>query len=612
LNQDFMATELTRNFSIIAHIDHGKSTLADRLLLRCGAITEREFHNQMLDDMDLERERGITIKASAVSINYTRPADGKTYALNLIDTPGHVDFNYEVSRSLAACEGALLLVDATQGVEAQTVANALLAFEHKLDIVPILNKIDLASAQIDSSAAEVEQVLGIQQERCILASGKMGIGVEEILDAIITQIKPPQGDENLPLRALIFDCKYDDYRGVIMYIRVVDGKIKSGDRIRMHHSGRTYEVAEIGRFRPKPELCGSMTAGDVGYMTATLKDIHDVKIGDTVESALTAKGSIPPLPGYKEPKPMVYCGLFPANQGSFEALKRSLEKLSLNDSAFVYQAENSDALGFGFRCGFLGLLHMDIVQERLEREFNIELVKTAPNVTYKIEFNDGTSQLLTSPSKVPDPSTFKTLLEPIAHVQMIVPTEFIGVAIKLAEDRRGKFIKQEFMGDKRVIIVYEMPLAEIVFDFYDKLKSATKGYGTLDYHFIRYDEARLAKVDILVHSTPVDALSMICHRDDAEPRARKTLIKLRKQIPKHLFVIALQAAIGGKIIARETISATAKDVTSKCYGGDITRKRKLLEKQKEGKAKMRSRNIGAVEVPQKAFLAVLDTEDADE
>lgn len=607
-----MSTELTRNFSIIAHIDHGKSTLADRLLLTSGAITEREFHNQMLDDMDLERERGITIKASAVSIEYKRVSDGKTYALNLIDTPGHVDFNYEVSRSLAACEGALLLVDATQGVEAQTVANALLASEHNLDIVPVLNKIDLASAQIDASAAEVEQVLGIQQERCILASGKTGQGIDEILEAIVTQIKPPQGNDDLPLRALIFDCKYDDYRGVITYVRIVDGRIKKGDRIRMHHSGRTFEVAEIGRFRPKPEACDLLSAGDVGYMTATLKDIRDVKIGDTIESALTAKGTIDPLPGYKEPKPMVFCGLFPANQGSFETLKRSLDKLALNDSAFVYQAENSDALGFGVRCGFLGLLHMDIVQERLEREFNIELVQTAPNVTYEIEMNDGTTQLLTSPSKVPDPSTYKELREPIAYVQMIVPTEFIGVAITLAEDRRGKFKKQEFIGDKRVIVEYEMPLAEIVFDFYDKLKSATKGYGTLDYHFIHYQTARLAKVDILVHGTPVDALSMICHRDNAEQRARKTLIKLRKQIPKHLFVIALQAAIGGKIIARESISATAKDVTSKCYGGDITRKRKLLEKQKEGKKKMRSRNIGAVEVPQEAFLSVLDTSDDED
>jgi len=607
-----MSTELTRNFSIIAHIDHGKSTLADRLLLKCGAITEREFHNQMLDDMDLERERGITIKASAVCIDYTRPSDGKTYTLNLIDTPGHVDFNYEVSRSLAACEGALLLVDATQGVEAQTVANALLAFEHKLDIVPVLNKIDLASAQIDASAQEVEQILGIQQEKCIFASGKEGIGVDEILEAIVTQIRTPQGDEKAPLRALIFDCKYDDYKGVITYVRIVDGQMKKGDKIRMHHSGKTFEIAEIGRFRPKPTPCDLLSAGDVGFMTATLKDIHEVKVGDTIESAHTAKGAIEPLPGYKEPKPMVFCGLFPANTNSFEALKRALDKLALNDSAFVYQAENSDALGFGFRCGFLGLLHMEIVQERLEREFNLELVQTAPNVTYEIELMDKSTMLITSPSKAPDPSTIKSYREPLAHVQVIVPTEHIGAAIKLAEDRRGKFLKQEYIGAKRVIVEYELPLAEIVFDFYDKLKSATKGYGTMDYHFIGYHEADLAKVDILVHGTPVDALSVICHRATAEQRARKVLIRLRKQIPRHLFVIALQAAIGGKIIARESISATAKDVTSKCYGGDITRKRKLLEKQKEGKKKMRSRNIGAVEVPQEAFLAVLDNRDDGE
>jgi GTP-binding protein LepA len=607
-----MSLELTRNFSIIAHIDHGKSTLADRLLLKCGAITEREFQNQMLDDMDLERERGITIKASAVSIDYKRPSDGKIYNFNLIDTPGHVDFNYEVSRSLAACEGALLLVDATQGVEAQTVANALLAFDHKLDIVPVLNKIDLASAQIDASALEVEQVLGIQQERCILASGKVGIGVDEILEAIVTNIRPPSGEANGNLRALIFDCKYDDYRGVITYVRIVDGQMKRGDKIRMHNTGKTYEIAEIGRFRPKPTPCDLLSAGDVGYMTATLKDIHEVKVGDTIESAHTLKGSVQALPGYKEPKPMVFCGLFPANTNSFETLKRALDKLALNDSAFVYQAENSDALGFGFRCGFLGLLHMEIVQERLEREFNIELVQTAPNVTYEVEQHDGVKFLITSPSKAPDPSLIKTLREPIAHVQIIVPTDHIGSAMKMAEDRRGKFLKQEFIGAKRVIIEYELPLAEIVFDFYDRLKSATKGYGTMDYHFIGYQEASLSKVDILVHGTPVDALSMICHRTTAEQRARKVLIKLRKQIPKHLFVIALQAAIGGKIIARESISATAKNVTAKCYGGDITRKRKLLEKQKEGKKKMRSRNIGSVEVPQEAFLAVLDNRDDDE
>jgi GTP-binding protein LepA len=607
-----MPVELTRNFCIIAHIDHGKSTLADRLLLKCGAITEREFHDQILDDMDLERERGITIKASAVTIEYKRPADGKTYELNLIDTPGHVDFNYEVSRSLAACEGALLLVDATQGVEAQTVANALLAEEHKLDIIPVLNKIDLASAQINATAAEVEQVLGLQQEKCIFASGKEGIGVDEILDSVVTSIRPPQGSAEASLRALIFDSKYDDYKGVIAYIRIMDGAIKRGDKIRMHHSGKTYEIAELGRFRPKPVPCDRLSAGDVGYLTATLKDISEVHVGDTIESALVAKGSIPPLPGYKEPKPMVFCGLFPANANSFEALKRALGKLALNDSAFVYQAENSDALGFGFRCGFLGLLHMEIVQERLEREFNIELVQTAPNVTYEVELLDGSTMVVTSPSKVPDPAKIKTFREPMSHVQFITPAESIGNVIKLCEDRRGKFLKQDYVGSKRVILDYELPLAEIVFDFYDKLKSVTRGYGTMDYHFIGYKDGDLAKVDILVHGTPVDALSMICHRVDAEHRARRVLIRLRRQIPKHLFVIALQAAIGGKIIARESISATAKNVTSKCYGGDITRKRKLLEKQKEGKKKMRVRNIGSVEVPQEAFLAVLDTRDDDD
>ncbi|MCY3021446.1 MAG: translation elongation factor 4 [Planctomycetota bacterium] len=607
-----MGIELTRNFSIIAHIDHGKSTLADRLLLKCGAITEREFHNQMLDDMDLERERGITIKASAVTLAYKRPSDGLTYELNLIDTPGHVDFNYEVSRSLAACEGALLLVDATQGVEAQTVANAVLAFEHKLDVIPVLNKIDLASAQIDASAAEVEQVLGLQQEACILASGKEGIGVDEILEAVVLRIRPPQGNPDAPLRALIFDCKYDDYKGVITYVRIVDGRMKRGDKIRMHHSGKTFEIAEIGRFRPKPLPCDLLSAGDVGYMTATLKDIHEVKVGDTIESALVPRDAVTPLPGYKEPKPMVFCGLFPANANSVEALKRALDKLALNDSAFVYQAENSDALGFGFRCGFLGLLHMEIVQERLEREFNIELVQTAPNVTYEVELHDASTALITSPSKAPDPSLIKSYREPMARVQFIVPVEYIGNVIKLCEDRRGRFLKQDYIGSKRVILEYEIPLAEIVFDFYDKLKSVTRGYGTMDYHFIGYQKADLAKVDVLVHGTPVDALSTICHRAGAERRARRVLIRLRRQIPKHLFVIALQAAIGGKIIARESISATAKNVTSKCYGGDITRKRKLLEKQKEGKKKMRSRNIGAVEVPQEAFLAVLDTRDDED
>ncbi len=599
----------TRNFCIIAHIDHGKSTLADRILLKTGAITEREFRAQMLDDMDLERERGITIKASAVSVKYTSPSDGETYHLNLIDTPGHVDFNYEVSRSLAACEGALLLVDATQGVEAQTVANSLLALNHNLDIIPVLNKIDLASAQINETAEEVEQVLGIAQELSIFASAKEGIGIDEILEAVVSRVRAPLGDLERPLRGLIFDSKYDDYKGVIIYLRVVDGWVKKGDRIRMAHSGKTFDVTEVGRFTPRPMQVERLESGDVGYLTAMIRDIHEVKVGDTVESARVPKGATQPLPGYKEPQPMVYCGLYPANNGDFETLKRALEKLSLNDSALVFQAENSSALGFGFRCGFLGLLHMSIVQERLEREFNIELVQTAPNVTYQIETNNGETLVINNPAQVPEASLIKEFQEPIARVEFIVPSDFIGPLMKLCEDRRARFIQQEYIGTTRCMLHYDIPLAEIVFDFYDKLKSCTRGYGTMDYKVTGYEPAKLAKIDILVHGTPVDALSMICHRDSAEERGRRVLLKLRKQIRRHLFVIALQAAIGGKIIARESISATAKDVTSKCYGGDITRKRKLLEKQKEGKKRMRSKNIGAVEVPQKAFLAVLDTQD---
>ncbi|MCZ7643970.1 MAG: translation elongation factor 4 [Planctomycetota bacterium] len=602
----------TRNFCIIAHIDHGKSTLADRLLLKCGAITEREFREQLLDDMDLERERGITIKLSAVSVNYTRPSDGQLYHLNLIDTPGHVDFNYEVSRSLAACEGALLLVDATQGVEAQTVANALLALNAGLDIIPVLNKVDLASAQINETAEEIEQVLAIGQEECLMASGKTGLGVDEILEAVIDRIRPPAGEAEKPLRALIFDCKYDDYKGVITYIRVVDGKLKKGDKIRMHHTEALFEVAEVGRFTPRAALVDELQAGDVGYMTATIKDIHQVKVGDTIESGHVPRGQTEALPGYREPQPMVFCGLYPANNQDFESLKRALEKLALNDSALVYQAENSVALGFGFRCGFLGLLHMQIVQERLEREFNLELVQTAPNVTYEILTTSGETIKVTNPTHVPeDPSQIASFREPMARVEFIVPSEFIGPLMKLCEDRRARFIKQEYIGAKRCMLHYDIPLAEIVFDFYDKLKSSTRGYGTMDYHVSGFEEGKLVKLDILVHGTPVDALSAICHAESAEARGRRVLTKLRKQIPRHLFQIALQAAIGARIVARENISALAKNVTSKCYGGDITRKRKLLEKQKEGKKRMRSRNIGSVEVPQEAFLSVLDTRDDD-
>jgi GTP-binding protein LepA len=605
--------EFTRNFCIIAHIDHGKSTLADRLLLKTGAITEREFRNQILDDMDLERERGITIKASAVTINYKRPADGKTYRLNIIDTPGHVDFNYEVSRSLAACEGALLLVDTTQGVEAQTVANALLAMGGGLDLIPVLNKIDLGNSQVNQTAEEVEQILALPQEECLMASGKTGVGVDEILDAVCERIRPPEGDPAKPLRALIFDCKYDDYKGVIIYLRLVDGHVRKGERIRMHHSAKTFEVAEVGRFTPRPVSVDELGTGDVGFLTATIKDIHEVKVGDTLESALTPKDSQAPLPGYREPHPMVFCGLYPANDNDFEGLKNALEKLSLNDSSFTFQAENSAALGFGFRCGFLGLLHMQIVQERLEREHNLELVQTAPNVTYELKMLNGGTVVITNPSQVPtDSSLIDEFREPVARVEFILPTEYLGNIMKLCEDRRGTFVKQEHLGQKRCVLHYDVPLAELVFDFYDRLKSATRGYGTMDYRVTGFEPADLVKTDILVHGTPVDALSLICHRRDSERRGRKILNKLRKQIPKHLFVVSLQAAIGGKIVARENISALAKNVTSKCYGGDITRKRKLLERQKEGKKRMRIKNIGAVEVPQEAFLSVLDTRDEDD
>ena len=601
-----------RNFCIIAHIDHGKSTLADRIL-EIGGVMQSHATEQVLDSMDLERERGITIKASAVTIYYKRPADGKTYRLNIIDTPGHVDFNYEVSRSLAACEGALLLVDTTQGVEAQTVANALLAVDGGLDLIPVLNKIDLGNAQINQTAEEVEQILGLPQEGCILASGKTGQGVDEIFDAVVTRFRPPGGDAEKPLRALIFDCKYDDYKGVITYVRLVDGRVKKGDRVRMHHSGKTFEVAEVGRFTPRPLSMDELSAGDVGFLAATIRDIHEVKVGDTIESTLTPRDAVKPLPGYREPHPMVFCGLYPANNNGFEALKNALEKLSLNDSAFTFQPENSAALGFGFRCGFLGLLHMQIVQERLEREHNLELVQTAPNVTYEIKMRDGGTVVLTNPSQVPeDTGSVEEFREPVARVEFILPTEYLGNIMKLCEDRRGRFVKQEHLGQKRCVLHYDLPLAEIVFDFYDRLKSATRGYGTMDYRVTGFAPGDLARLDILVHGTPVDALSLICHRRDAERRGRKILIRLRKQIHKHLFVISLQAAIGGKIVARENISAVAKNVTSKCYGGDITRKRKLLERQKEGKKRMRIKNIGAVEVPQEAFLSVLDTREDDE
>lgn len=600
-----MDPQTIRNFSIIAHIDHGKSTLADRILLLTGVVTEREFREQLLDDMDLERERGITIKASSVTFPY-RSRRGEEFLFNLIDTPGHVDFSYEVSRSLAACEGALLLVDATQGIQAQTMANAYLAIHHDLTLIPVVSKIDLPHAAPAEIAKEVASFLGCHVQEVLFVSAKTGEGVEALLEAIVERIPPPSGSIEKPLRSLIFDSVYDDYRGAIAHVRVVDGTLRVGDMASMSATGRTFEVTELGIFTPKMKPVESLIAGQVGYVVGNLKDIRALKIGDT----LFRKGeTVDPLPGYQEPKPMVFSGLYPAASENFEDLRKALERLALNDSSFTYQPETSQALGFGFRCGFLGLLHMEIVQERLERESHLDLVKTAPNVTYEILKTDGTVLEVHSPAEVPDPSQIRSFREPIMRVQIMVPKEYIGAVMTLSEERRGKHLGLEYFGSDRALLTYELPFAEILFDFYDKLKSATRGYGTMDYEFIGYREADLVRLEILVHGTPVDALSTICLREQAPRRGRAILQRLRKEIPRHMFQVALQAAIGGKIVARENIAPFRKNVTAKCYGGDITRKRKLLEKQKEGKKRMRA--IGNVTVPQKAFLAVLEARDEE-
>jgi GTP-binding protein LepA len=596
-----------RNFSIIAHIDHGKSTLADRLLQATHAVTEREAKEQILDDMDLERERGITIKASAVTVHY--PYKGEEYELNFIDTPGHVDFAYEVSRALTACEGAILVVDATQGVEAQTVANAYLAVENNLELIPVINKIDLPAAHPDQVAMEIESVLGLPAEDCLLVSAKTGRGIPELLDAICERLPPPRPPETDKTRALIFDSIYDDYRGVIVYFRVFDGELKVGDKIRMMGTGNTFLVTELGRYTPHQEKLKSLGTSQVGYMVANIKTLGDVRVGDTI--TLDSNPAETPLPGYKEPQQMVFCDFYPATvsadaskKSDFEALREAMDKLHLNDASFTYETEHSEALGFGFRCGFLGLLHMDIVQERLEREGGVEVVQTAPTVSYQVEKTNGEIVEIHNPADLPDPSVIKSIREPIVRVEIICPTESIGDLMKLCESRRGTFKAQKFLSEGRQILDYELPLAEIIYDFYDKLKSITRGYGTMDYDIIGYREDRLAKVNILVNGQPVEALSLICHKDNAEQRSRTILTKLKKQIDRHQFEIPLQAAIGGKIIARETIKAVRKNVTAKCYGGDITRKRKLLEKQKEGKKRMKT--IGSVTIPQEAFMAVLD------
>ncbi len=597
-----MNIKQVRNFCIIAHIDHGKSTLADCLLKKAKAVSPRKFRDQMLDSMDLERERGITIKASAVSLDYVK--DGVTYSLNLIDTPGHVDFSYEVSRSLSACEGALLLVDAAQGIEAQTLTNMYMAMEKDLEIIPVLSKIDIKSARPEEVSEEIVHILGVNDEDVLSVSAKTGQGIEDIFDAIITKMTPPEGDVEAPLRALIFDSVYDDYRGVIVYIRIIDGSVKVGDSIYMMKTGRTFEVTELGVFRPEMTRVDKLSAGSVGYCTSSIKSIHDVHIGDTI--TLSKRRSAAALQGYRRPLPMVFCGLYPTDNKGFMPLRDAIERLWINDSSFSFEAETSQALGFGFRCGFLGLLHMEIVQERLERESKVGIVQTAPTVTYEILTHDGKVINIDNPEKLPPVGTIKEFREPVVEAKIILPSEYIGAIMQLVDDRRATYKSTEYLSDKRAILTYEIPLGEIIFDFYDKLKSMTRGFGTLDYEFIGYKPESLVKLDILVVGKKVDALSCIVHRKKAEAKGRKLVQNLKKDISRHMFEIPLQAAIGGRVIARETIRQMSKNVTAKCYGGDVTRKRKLLEKQKEGKKRMK--NVGSVEIPQSAFLSVLSTD----
>ncbi len=590
-----------RNYCIIAHIDHGKSTLADRLLEKTNTLSKREMRDQMLDDMDLERERGITIKARAVSMRY--PHNGIIYEMNLIDTPGHVDFHYEVSRSLACCEGALLLVDASQGVEAQTMANAYAAINAHLEIVPVLNKIDMVNARPDEVISEMEATLGIDPFSVLPCSGKTGAGVEELLAAIVARVPPPSGDPQATLQAMVFDSHYDTFRGVITYLRLLNGTIVKGQKIRFIKTNQTYEVLEVGQFVPERETCDGLQAGQVGYIICNIKDVKQVHIGDTV--TIVGEGGADAVPGYQEPKRMVFCGLYPSDGQDFEELRDALTKLSINDPSFEFEPETSDALGFGFRCGFLGLLHMEIVQQRLEGEANVDLVQTAPNVTYEITTRTGEVLRIYNPQKVPDAGEIEEFRQPIVRVNFILRSNDIGPIMQLCTDKRGTYVKTEYLSPTRAQLVYDLPLAEVIYDLHDKLKSATKGYGTMDYELLGYVPADLVKMDILIGGNRVDALSTICDRRDSERRGRAIVKKLRSEIDRHQFEVAIQAAIGSRIIARETISALRKNVTAKCYGGDITRKRKLLEKQKEGKKRMKS--VGSVDIPQKAFLAVLET-----
>lgn len=595
-----MNAEQIRNFSIIAHIDHGKSTLADRILQLTGAVADRDMEDQLLDDMDLERERGITIKAHAVRLDY-KAKDGQQYVLNLIDTPGHVDFSYEVSRSLSACEGALLIVDASQGVEAQTLANTYLAIDNDLELLPVLNKIDLPSAEPDRIKEQIENIIGLDASEAVLASAKTGVGIEEILEQIVAKIPAPKGDPNAPLKALIFDSWYDSYRGVIVLFRIIEGTIKKGTKIKFFNTGREYLVETIGVNRPRPTPIDSLSVGEVGFLTASIKTVADVQIGDTITES--ARPVAEPFPGFQEVKPMVFAGLYPTDTVQYEDLRDAMDKLRLNDASFFYEPESSTALGFGFRCGFLGLLHMEIVQERLEREFNLDLITTAPGVRYRVTTTDGAVAEVDSPTKMPDTGRIEKIEEPYIEATILTGDAFLGGILPLLDEKRGVQKKFEYITDNRVMLVYELPLNEIVLDFYDRLKSVSRGYASLDYHFLDYKESDLVKLDILVSGEPVDALALILHRATADKKGRAIAAKMKELIPRQLFEVPIQAAIGNRVIARETVKSMGKNVIAKCYGGDISRKRKLLEKQKEGKKRMKK--VGRVEIPQEAFLAVL-------